>query len=158
LYSDLKDFKVYTRLGEEKGRVSGLIVDLSNWQIKDLIVSHGLLKKKVIIKFDDINVTDESEKKITVPGDVTEGDMIKTSSLSAAIVDDALLNKEVVSNDGEKVGKLYDFDIPLKLKKWKIWKVLIKRKMKERRLRLGTEEIASVSETIILKKPMSEIE
>ncbi|UCH88699.1 MAG: PRC-barrel domain-containing protein [Thermoplasmata archaeon] len=152
LYSDLKDFKVYTTLGQEKGKISGLVVDLSNWQIRNVIVSPGLLKRKVFVRLEDVKEADEYEKKITIPGDVQEGDIIKSSSLSAAIVDETLLNKDVVSKDGEKVGELYDLDVPLKLRRWKIWKVLIKRGMKQRRLRYGPEEIDSVAEKIILKR------
>jgi sporulation protein YlmC with PRC-barrel domain len=153
----LKDYKVYTSLGQERGKISGLVVDLSNWQIKNVIISPGLLKRKMFVKLEDIQEADESEKKITIPGDVQEADMIKTSSISAAIVDETLIHKDVVSKDGEKVGEVYDLEVPLKLKKWKIWKVLIKRGMKERRLRYGPEEIESVSEKIILKRSFKAI-
>jgi sporulation protein YlmC with PRC-barrel domain len=68
------------------------------------------------------------------------------------------LGKEVLSSDGHEIGKVYDFDVPLKLKTWTIWKILIKRGIKERRLRLGQDEIESIAENVMLKKSLSEID
>jgi len=158
LYSELKDFKVINSLGEDKGKLAGLIVDLSNWNVKNLIISPRILKKKVVYKMEDMKEVKEHDKKIVIPNEVEEGEMPEKSSMSAALVEDALLGKEVVSSDGHEVGKVYDFDIPLKLKNWMVWKILIKRGIKERRLRLGHEDIESVSENIMLKKSLSELE
>ncbi len=158
LYSDLKDFKVYSQIGEERGKLSGLIVDLKNWKVKNLIVSPRILKKKVVYKMDDLKEVKEHEKKVVIPGEVDGEEIPERESLSAAILDDVIIHKKVVSKDGHDVGKIYDLDIPLKLKHWMVWKILIKRGMKERRLRVGTDDIDNIGENIMLKMSISEIE
>lgn len=158
LYSELKDFKVMNSLGEGKGKLAGLIVDLSNWNVKNLIISPRMLKKKVVYKMDDMKEVQEHDKKIVISNEMEEEEMPEKSSMNAAFVEDDLLGKEVVSSDGHEIGKVYDFDVPLELKSWSIWKILIKRGMKERRLRLGQDDIESISENIMLKKSLSEID
>jgi sporulation protein YlmC with PRC-barrel domain len=158
LYSELKDFKVINSLGDDKGKLAGLIVDLSNWNVKNLIISPRILKKKVVYKMEDMKEVKEHDKKIVISNEMEEGELPEKSSLVAAFVEDDLLGKEVVTSDGHEIGKIYDFDVPLKLKNWTIWKILIKRGIKERRLRLGQEDIHEISENVMLKKSLSEIE
>lgn len=158
LYSDLKDFKIYSQIGEERGKITGLIVDLNDWKVKNLIVSPRMLKKKVIYKMDDLKEVKEHEKKIIIPGEINGEEIPEEESLSSAILDDVIIHKMVVSKDGHEIGKIYDLDIPLKLKHWMVWKILVKRGIKERRLRVGPEDIDNISENIMLKKSISEIE
>jgi sporulation protein YlmC with PRC-barrel domain len=158
LYTELKDYDVVDKLGKEVGKIDDLIVDLSSWEITGIKLSHGILRKKVIHKLEHIEKTDEHEKKITIPSNAPEEEPIEKSSFTSALMDDDLIHKEVVSSDNNEIGKVYDVDIPIKLKHWKVWKILIKRGMKERRLRIAPDEIESVSEEIKLKKSLSEID
>jgi sporulation protein YlmC with PRC-barrel domain len=158
LFSELKAFKVVDKLGKDVGKIDDLIVDLSNWNITSIELSHGILRKKVIHKLDHIEKSDEHERKIVIPADAPEEEPPEKSSFTSAFLDDDLLGKKVISNDNNDVGKVYDFDVPISLKHWKIWKILIKRGLKERRLRVGPDEIDSVSEEVRLKKSLSEID
>jgi len=158
LYSELKDFKVVNQLGNELGKVDGLIVDFSNWDIKNIILAHGILKKNVSHKLEDLKKADENDKKLIISSDKPEEEMPEVSNFNAAFIEDDLLGKKVISSDKHDVGKVYDFDVPITLKHWKIWKILIKRGIKERRLRIGPDEIESVAEKIVLKKSIAEIE
>jgi sporulation protein YlmC with PRC-barrel domain len=158
LYSELKHFKAYTPLGQEIGKVSGLVADLSDWHVKNIIISPGMVKKNVIYKLDDLQEVMENEKKIILAGEAPSEEPPEQSVINAAIVDDELIGKEVVSSDKQDVGKVYDFDVPMKLETWPIWKVLIKRGIKERRLRLGPDEFESYGEKIVLKMSMDDIE
>jgi sporulation protein YlmC with PRC-barrel domain len=158
LYSELKDFKVYSKLGQEQGSVNDLIVDLSTWDIKNLIVSPSILKKNVAYDLGNLQEVDESEKRFIIPGDLEENEVPEISTFNMAFADSELIGKDVVSKDNQDVGKVYDFDIPLKLENWMVWKILIKRGIKERRLRIGTDDIESISDKIVLKKTISEID
>jgi sporulation protein YlmC with PRC-barrel domain len=158
LYSELKDFKVYSQLGDDRGSINDLIIDLSNWDIKNLIISPGMIRKNVMYKPGDLKEVKESEKKIIISGDLNEEELPESSTFNSAFADNDLIGKEVVTKDNQDIGKVYDFDVPLKLDNWMVWKILIKRGLKERRLRVGPDEIESVSDKIILKKSISEID
>lgn len=158
LYSELKHFKAYTQLGQEIGKISGLVADLSEWHVKNIIISPSIMKKKVIYKLEDLQEIKETEKKIIFAGETPSDEPPEKSVINAAIVDEELIGKEVISSDKHEVGEVYDFDIPLKLDNWPIWKVLIKRGIKERRLRLGPSEFESFSDKIVLKMSMDDIE
>lgn len=158
LYSELEDYEVVNQLGKKIGKFDDLIVDFADWKVKNLILSHGLLKKHVSVKLEKLKKADEDEKKLVIPTEAQEEDVPEKSSFNAAFVEDDLLGKKVVSSDDHDVGKVYDVDIPISLKHWKIWKILIKRGMKERRLRIGPDEIESIAEEVVLKKSISEIE
>jgi sporulation protein YlmC with PRC-barrel domain len=158
LFTELKHYEVVDKLGKEVGKVDDLIVDLSSWNITGIKLAHGILRKKVIHKLDHIEKTDEHEKRIVIPADAPEEEPPEKSTFSSAFLDDDLLHKEVISNDSNEIGKIYDIDIPIKLKKWKVWKILIKRGLKERRLRIGVDDIEEVSEEVRLKKSLSEID
>jgi sporulation protein YlmC with PRC-barrel domain len=158
LFSELEDYEVVDKLGKKVGKVDDLIVDLSTWNITGIKLAHGILRKKVIHKLEHIEKTDEHEKMIVIPADAPVEEPLEKSTFSSALLDDDLLHKEVISSDNNEVGKVYDIDIPISLKKWKVWKILIKRGMKERRLRINTDDIDSVSDEIKLKKSMSELD
>ena len=158
LYSELKDFEVYSKLGEKRGSVNDLIVDLSTWNIKNLIISPSMLKKNVLYKQGDVKEVNESKKRFIIPGELEEQDVPEISTFNMAFADSELIGKDVVSKDNQDVGKVYDFDVPLKLENWMVWKILIKRGIKERRLRVSPDEIESISDKIVLKKTISEID
>jgi len=159
LYSELKDYKVVNQLGKELGKIEELIVDFSDWKVKNIVLKHGGIRKKhVSHKLETLKKADEAEKKLIIPSDSPGEELPETSSFNAAFVTDDLLGKKVVSSDHQEVGKVYDFDVPLTLKHWKVWKILIKRGMKERRLRIGPDEILSMAEEVVLKKSISEID
>jgi len=158
LFTELKHYEVVDKLGKEVGKVDDLIVDLSSWNITGIKLAHGILRKKVIHKLDHIEKTDEHEKRIVIPADAPEEEPPEKSTFSSAFLDDDLIHKEVISNDNNEIGKIYDIDIPINLKKWKVWKILIKRGLKERRLRIGPDDIEEVSEEVKLKKSLSEID
>ena len=158
LFTELKHYEVVDKLGKDVGKVDDLIVDLSNWNVTGIKLVHGILRKKVIHKLEHVQKTDEHEKRIVIPADAPEEEPPEKSTFSSAFIDDDLVHKVVVSNDNSEIGKIYDVDIPINLKKWKVWKILIKRGMKERRLRVSPDEIAEVSDEIKLKKSLSEID
>lgn len=158
LYTELKDYKVVNQLGKELGTIDELIVDFSDWKIKKIVLRHGIRRKHVSHNLETLKEADETEKKLIIPSDTPGEELQETSSFNAAFVTDDLLGKKVVSSDHQDVGKVYDFDVPLTLKHWKVWKILIKRGLKERRLRIGPDEILSMAEEVVLKKSISEID
>lgn len=152
LYSELKDFGVKIPLGEKIGKFEGLVVD-EKCNIKEIVVHPGILKESVIYDIKDVDEINEDEKEIVIKGNAAHNSLPEHSIRTKMFTED-LIDKKVISNDGEPVGKLYDFDITTNKI---IGKLLISRGIKERRLRISPSKIKEVEEEIILAMNIDEL-
>jgi sporulation protein YlmC with PRC-barrel domain len=152
LAETMERYKVVNSVGNTIGKVKDVYIDLNNWNIIGLQISPGALKKDFLLSTDGVVKFDETDKiiivsdeivKVTTP-DIPRKDMYPFEEMK---------KHHVTDNDGEKIGRIYDLEIPFeKLKMFRVWKVLIKAGFTERRLRISPSEIESVMEQIKLKK------
>jgi len=170
LYSELKDdYKIVSTVMKTQGKVDGVMVNTKDWKVSGLMIKPGWLKKNVLIKMDQIDSVDVLEKTITVSAEVDKEEVpvdakadkknvpLVSNELNAN-VDDVLIGKMAISSDGQEIGKIYDFDTPMKLDKWLVWKVLVKTGFKSRRIRVSSSDITGIGETVTLKQTKKEME
>jgi sporulation protein YlmC with PRC-barrel domain len=62
-----------------------------------------------------------------------------------------LTKKTAVSEDGENIGKISDFDISTLTKPWTVNKIIIKTGIKKRRLRISVDRVKQVEKNVIIK-------
>ena len=152
----VEKYRIIDAVGNDVGKIKDVYLNIKTWNVSAIEYSPGALKKDRVFKIDQINRMDYEKSQIIL----NEGfeDMEKVDKAKSDLYPFQQLKKlNVVDKDGEKVGKVYNLDIPIeKLKDFKVWKVLIKVGMKERRLRLPTSEISSVMTDINLAKSLEE--
>lgn len=163
LISELKGYDVEYRTGDKIGTVNDVLVDTTQdkWPIVGLMISPGFGKKNIMVTpSDEVVINLEEEEKIVVTGkaklEVPITDASKMKQLSLDFID----KLPVVTQDGEKLGKIYDAVIMPRVTPWKVWKVLVKVPgLKSRRLRMDVRDIQRVTdEAIELNLSMAEIE
>jgi len=152
----IEDYKMVNSVGNHVGKVKDIFIDLNTWMVVGFEVSPGTLKKDIVIRTQDIVKFDEADgiiivKDDYVPEESPEHPMKERYSF------DELKKHDVVDSEGDKVGRIYNLEIPFeKLKAFKVWKVLIKTGISERRLRLNPSEITEIMEDIKLAKTEDE--
>ncbi|MGA1848638.1 MAG: PRC-barrel domain-containing protein [Thermoplasmatota archaeon] len=148
----LEKYHVVNSVGEEFGKVKEAYLNLETWEVSGFEISPGALKKHFLLKLQEIQKIDTDEKFLVVKDDFERAEVPKVP-VKGLYPLDRLMSAHVVDSEGKKVGKIYNLEIPYeKMKKLKVWKVMIKTGIKERRLRLSPAEIADVKEEIHLKK------
>ncbi|MEA3559222.1 MAG: PRC-barrel domain-containing protein [Candidatus Thermoplasmatota archaeon] len=148
----IEDYKVVNSVGNNVGKIKDIYIDLDTWLINSLEISPGTMKKDILIDVDDIVKFDETDKIIIVK-DEFESKEIPTHPMKGNYPFEELRKHHVVDSEGEKIGKVYNLEIPFeKLKTFKVWKVLIKTGFKDRRLRINTSEITEVMDDIKLAR------
>jgi sporulation protein YlmC with PRC-barrel domain len=154
----LDEYHVVNSVGEEFGKVKEAYLDLNIWEVSGFEVSPGALKKHFLLKLGEIERIDTEGKLLVVKDDFDKGEVPKVP-VKGLYPLDRLMSAHVVDSEGKKVGKIYNLEIPYeKMKKLKVWKVMIKTGIKERRLRLSPAEISDVKEEIHLKKTEEDYE
>lgn len=152
----IEEYKVVNSVGNNVGKINDLYINLNTWMITSFEISPGALKKGFLIKVDDVVKFDETDKMVIIKDDFEKQDVPK-HPMKENYPFEELKKHNVVDSEDEKVGKVYNLEIPFeKLKTFKVWKVLIKTGIKERRLRLNTSEIVEVMDDIKLAKPEKE--
>jgi len=152
----LEEYKVSNTVGEHVGKIKEAYIDLDKWEIVAFEVSPGALKKNVLIDLEEMVKLDMDEKTLVVKDDHQVKEVPDTPVKHLYPLDH-LMDLHVVDADGEKVGKIYNLEVPYeKLRKFKIWKILIRTGIKEKRLRLSPSEIKEVMKEIHLKKAEKE--
>jgi len=152
----IEDYKVVNSVGNHVGKIKDIYIDLNKWMIVGFEVSPGTLKKDFMIRVEDVVKFDEGDKIIIVDDDFK---MLEAPEhpMRERYPFDELKKHVVLDSEGEKVGKIYNLEIPFeKLKTFKVWKVLIKTGISERRLRLNTSEIVEIMDEIKLAKTEDE--
>ncbi|MFW3146446.1 MAG: PRC-barrel domain-containing protein [Thermoplasmatota archaeon] len=148
----LEEYKIVNSVGEELGKVKEAYIDLDTWTVAAFEISPGMMKKHYLLDVSQIIKMDEEDKLMVVTDDHETPEVPKTPMRNRYPMDE-LKKLPVFDKDGEKVGKIYNLEVPYqKLKTFKVWKVLIKTGIKERRLRLSPNEIAEVMKEVRLKK------
>lgn len=154
----LEKYNVVNSVGEEFGKVKEAYLDLNTWEISAFEISPGALKKHYLLKLGQIEKIDTEGKMLVVKDEFEKGDVPKIPVKGLYPVD-KLMSVHVVDKEGKKVGKIYNLEIPYeKMRKLKVWKLMIRTGIKERRLRISPSEIADVKEEIHLKKTEEEYE
>ncbi len=158
LYRQIKGYEFIKPIQGKIGTLIGIVFNADKWLVTHFVISHGMGKAgKGLISERFIKEFDTDQNKIILSEDHAE-DEIPTSSTKTQFMCKDFIGKKVVSSDGTKVGKIYDLDIPEKLKVWKVWKIMIKTGIKKRRLRISPGEIRSITPTeVVLRKEFGEI-
>jgi sporulation protein YlmC with PRC-barrel domain len=152
----IEKYKVVNSVGNTIGKVRDIYIDLETWKIEAFEISPGALKKDFLLKTTEIVKFDETDK-IMIIGDDFEKDDIPDTPRKNMFPFEELKKRHVVDSEDEKVGKIYNLEIPFeKLKVFKVWKVLIKTGISDRRLRVSPTEIEEVMDHITLKGTLEE--
>ncbi|MGA1820673.1 MAG: PRC-barrel domain-containing protein [Thermoplasmatota archaeon] len=152
----LEEYKVTNTVGEPVGKIKEAYLDLDKWEVVAFEVSPGALKKHVLVDLKEMNSLDIEGKNLIVKDDHTVREVPKTPRKDLYPLKE-LMDLHVIDAEGEKVGKVYDLEIPYeKLHRFKVWKMLIRTGIKERRLRLSPSEVKDVMADIRLKKAEKE--
>jgi sporulation protein YlmC with PRC-barrel domain len=152
----LEEYKVTNTVGEHVGRIKDAYLDLEKWEIVAFKVHPGALKKNILIDLKDMDSIDLEGATLVVKDDYETREVPKTPMKALYSVED-LMDLNVLDSEGKKVGRIYNLEIPYeKFQKFKVWKVLIKIEIMEKRLRLSTSEIMDVKKEVHLKKKEQE--
>jgi len=152
----LEEYKVTNTVGEHVGRIKDAYLDLDKWEIVAFKVHPGTFKKNILIDLKDMDRLDMEDKTLVIKDNYDVREVPDTPMKGFYPVEE-LMNLTVVDAEGSKVGKIYNMEIPYeKLRKFKVWKVLIRTGIKERRLRLSPSDIREVMQEIHLKKKEQE--
>ena len=156
LYDKFEDIKIIDSLGNKVGSIKDIYINLETWEIPALKISPGTLKKSFIIKTDDIHKLDMDDMDAVLKDGYETGEIPDTPQKSMFPYHE-LRSKKVVDKHGEKLGKVYNIEIPVeKLEEYKVWKLLVKVGIKERRLRISPSEVKEIMEDINLSKSEEE--
>jgi sporulation protein YlmC with PRC-barrel domain len=148
----MEKYKVVNSVGEEIGKIKDIYIDINTWKITAFEISPGALKKNLMIKSKYISKFDEETKHVLLK-DGYETSEAPKQVLKEMYPFNELKKHHVIDKDGEKVGKIYNLEIPIeKLKQYKVWKLLVKTGLKERRIRISTKEIKEVMDDIRLAR------
>ncbi|MGA1873278.1 MAG: PRC-barrel domain-containing protein [Thermoplasmatota archaeon] len=152
----IEDYKVVNSVGNHVGKIKDIYIDLNKWLIVGFEVSPGALKKDFLVKVEDVVKFDEADKIVIVKDDF-QTEEAPEHPMRERYPFDELKKHVVLDSEGEKVGKIYNLEIPFeKLKTFKVWKVLIRTGISERRLRLNPAEIVEIMDEIKLAKTEDE--
>lgn len=152
LIKKMEECKVVNTVGEPVGKIREAYIDLEKWEIKAFEISPGTLKKNIILDLRDLKKVDIEDRTIMVRDSFKRGEPPKMPVKNMYPLKE-LMDLQVIDADGEKVGRIYDLEVPYeKLENFKVWKVLIRTGIKEKRLRLSTAEIAEVIKEVRLRK------
>ena len=146
----MEKYKVVNSVGNTVGKVKDIYIDLNTWKIEGFEISPGALKKDFILNTNEIVKFDEADKIIIVKDEFEQGEKPENPKRDMYPFEE-LKKRNVVDIEGEKIGKVYNLEIPFeKLKVFKVWKILIKTGISERRLRIPTADVADIMDDIKL--------
>lgn len=146
----MEKYKVVNSVGNTVGKVKDIYIDLNTWKIEGFEISPGTLKKDFILNTSEVVKFDEADKIIIVRDEFEQEEKPETPKRDMYPFEE-LKKRNVVDIEGEKIGKVYNLEIPFeKLKVFKVWKVLIKTGLSERRLRIPTSEVDEIMDDIKL--------
>ena len=134
-----------------------MIIDTDKWRVTHFVISRGMGKTaKMLINEKFIKQFDITNNQIFVTDEHEEEEVPTTSKREKFMCKD-FIGINVVTADGKKIGKVTDFDIPEKLKIWKLWKIMISTGFKSRRIRISPEDIRSLGQEMTLRKTYEEL-
>ncbi len=148
----LEKYEIVNSVGETIGKIKEIYIDLDTWDVKALKISPGMLKGSFLLHLKDVTKIDLDNNRMVVTEEFGKDEIPETATRKLYPYDE-LSKRTVVDSEGEKVGKIYSLEIPYeKLGSMKIWKMLIKTGIKDRRLRIAPTEVNEVMDDINLRK------
>ncbi|MGA1822419.1 MAG: PRC-barrel domain-containing protein [Thermoplasmatota archaeon] len=154
----LEDFKIVNSVGEDLGKVKEVFFNVDNWTVSGFEISPGIFKKDRLLKIEDVKDFRYDEKLMIVGDDFEASELPSVATRELFSFDD-LRKKDVVDNQGEKIGRIYNMEIPYeKLKNLTVWKILVRTGFMERRLRIAPADIVRVMEDIKVRMSLEDIE
>lgn len=152
----IEKYRVVNSVGNTIGKVKDIHIDLNTWKIEAFEISPGALKKDFLLKASEIVKFDENDQIIIVGDDFLSEEVPQIPRMDMFPFEE-LKKRQVVDRNEEKVGKVYNLEIPFeKLKVFKVWKLLIKTGISDRRLRISITEVEEIMEHITLKGVLEE--
>lgn len=151
LYSILKECDLTTRSGLKVGKVVDLLVDTSvtPWTVKKITFKTRLLgRKDSALPIDRVEV-DKSERNLSVAGYVQPEPSPERSEVDMRFLSD-LTKKDAVSEDGENLGYIYDFDVATLTKPWTVEKVMIRTGTRKRRLKISVDRVKQTENSVTI--------
>ena len=120
LHSQVKGFEFFKPIEGKIGKLVGMIIDTDKWRVTHFVISRGMGKSaKMLINEKFIKQFDIPNNQILVTDEHEEEEVPTTSKREKFMCKD-FIGITVMSVDGKKIGKVTDFDIPEKLKIWKL--------------------------------------
>ena len=152
LYSILKKCELTTPIGEKIGKITDLLVDIREtpWTVKKITLKTGMFGKSFAYPIDQVGKVNKAQKNVRVTGYVEPEQPPTLSKVDMMFLRD-LAKKNAVTEDGEKIGKIYDFDVSTVTKPWIVEKVLIKTGIKKRRLRISVDRVKTREKNVTIK-------
>ncbi|MBS3817418.1 MAG: PRC-barrel domain-containing protein [Candidatus Thermoplasmatota archaeon] len=156
LYSKIIRTKVDTPNQRGKAKLVDVLAlkDAGNWKAGEVMIESGLVNKKG--RFFSVNEVrfDPEEEKLELTKSLNKGK--KNPMGRHELFLSRLDGKKVVSSKGKDLGRVYDYELHLDLKPWKVWKILMDPtglSPLKRRMKIPTKAVEKVEDkTIILKK------
>jgi len=153
LYSILKKCELTTPIGEKIGKITDLLVDTRKtpWTVKKITLeTRRMLGKSFAYPIDQVEKVNKAQKNVRVTGYVEPEAPPALSKVDMMFLGD-LTKKNAVTEDGEKIGKIYNFDVSTVTKPWTVEKVLIKTGIKKRRLRISVDRVKTIEKDVMIK-------
>ena len=153
LYSILKKCELTTPIGEKTGKITDLLVDAREtpWTVKKIALeTRRMLGKSFTYPIDQVGKVNKAQKNVRVTGYVEPETPPTVSKVDMMFLGD-LTKKDAVTEDGEKIGKIYNFDVSTVTKPWTVEKVLIKTGIKKRRLRISVDRVKTIEKNVVIK-------
>jgi len=152
LYSILKKCELTTPLGEKIGKITDLLVDAREtpWTVKKITLKTRILGKSFAYPIDQIEKVNKAQKNVRITGYVEPETPPALSKVDMMFLGD-LTKKNAVTEDGEKIGKIYNFDVSTLTKPWTVEKVLIKTGIRKRRLKISVDRVKTIEKNVVIK-------
>jgi len=152
LYSILKKCELTTPIGEKIGKITDLLVDAREtpWTVKKITLKTRMFGKSFAYPIDQVEKVNKAQKNVRITGYVEPETPPMLSKVDMMFLGD-LTKKNAVTEDGEKIGKIYNFDISTLTKPWTVEKVLIKTGIKKRRLKISVDRVKTIEKNVVIK-------
>ena len=140
-----------TRSGLKVGKVADLLVDTSvtPWIVKKITFKTGVLgRKDSALPIDRVEV-DKTQRNLSVAGYVQPEPSPERSEVDMRFLSD-VTKKDAVSEDGENLGYIYDFDVATLTKPWTIEKVMIRTGTRKRRLKISVDQVKQTEKSVTI--------
>lgn len=153
LYSEIRKMKVNTPIEENAGKIIDILGHKSGkyWECKEVEIRSGLIKSEK--NYFEVEDFDNVEKEwIEMDKGIEDGKDSYSTPIDISLSN--MKGKKVITQDEEEVGVIYDYEIQVDSRPWKVWYILVRPggiSPTKRRKRVSMEDIKSVeTEQVIL--------
>lgn len=147
LYSEITKMKVNTPSKENAGKIKDILGNESEnyWEVKEVEIKSGMIKrKKNYFEVDDLEGL--GEEWIDLDRGLEDGSDSHSSSIEISL--SKMKGKKVRTKNEEEIGTIYDFEVQVDSRPWKVWNILMKpsgMSPTKRRKRISIGEIESIT-------------